>query len=173
MLFLLFQSYIVETWKRLCQMNPAPQENGATTPVVGHDFDDFLTEMFGGSLTSPCASSGSSKFMEQLKAVDVGMRQPHDFDVWQYWVNRKNTHPELYAVAMVVLATPATQVTVERAFSALALVLTSHRSTIGEETLENILSIKLNKDLYEKLLPNLYNWKEAESLLGVPSASPK
>lgn len=50
---------------------------------------------------------------------------------------------------MVVLATPSNQVSVERSFSALALVLTSHRAGLGQDALEDILIIKLNRDIFE------------------------
>lgn len=75
-------------------------------------------------------------------------------------MTRKTSHPELSAVASVVLAVPATQSMVERAFSALGLVLSPHHSTLSEETLENILLIKLNKEVFEEISVTLYNWKE-------------
>lgn len=45
------------------------------------------------------------------------------------------------------MAIPPTQASVERTFSALALVLTSHRTNLGDEILENILLVRLNHDL--------------------------
>lgn len=124
-----------------------------------NDFDDIMTEMFGGSLTS----NDNFRFMKQLKALDAEERQNHNYDVWNHWIARKHTHPELYEVAMVVLATPSSQVSVERAFSALALILTDLRTGLSEETLSNILTIKLNRDLFKKILPGLYDWKSLDS----------
>lgn len=45
------------------------------------------------------------------------------------------------------MAIPPTQTAVERVFSALALVLTSHRTNLGDEILENILLVRLNHNL--------------------------
>ena len=97
--------------------------------------------------------------MQQLKAVEVDPRRGVKFDVWEFWMDRSGTHPELSAVASVVLATPSNQVAVERAFSALALILTNSRSTLGEDTLQNLLLIKLNKDVFNKILTTMCNGK--------------
>lgn len=47
-----------------------------------------------------------------------------------------------------MLAVPATQVSVERAFSALATVLTKLRSKLTNRSLSNILITKLNFEFY-------------------------
>lgn len=133
-----------------------------STSDSNSNFDDIMTEIFGGSLTSNDSSS-TSRFMKQLKALDAEERQGHNYDVMNHWIARKHTHPELYEVAMVVLATPSSQASVERAFSALALILTDSRTGLGEETLSNILTIKLNRELFQKVLPGLYDWKALES----------
>ena len=50
----------------------------------------------------------------------------------------------------------------ERAFSALGLVLSDKRTRMNEDTLENILLIKLNKPLFEKILHDLYEWNKED-----------
>lgn len=77
-------------------------------------------------------------------------------------MTRKHSHPELYEVATLLLSVPSNQVSVERSFSALGLVLTDKRTKMHDDTLENILIIKLNKQLFEKIVPNLYNWNEED-----------
>lgn len=64
-----------------------------------------------------------------------------------YWESKRDSHPELYKLASVMMAIPPTQTAVERVFSALALVLTSHRTNLGDEILENILLVRLNHNL--------------------------
>lgn len=170
-------------WERIQRLRPNILTENATAinmPLSSDsasepssDFDDVMTELFGGSL-SPNESSNTSRFMKQLKALDVEERHSHNYDVWNHWIARKLTHPELYEVAMVVLATPSSQASVERAFSALALILTDTRTGLGEKTLSNILTIKLNRELFQKVLPGLYDWKaleteETESLLDTSS----
>lgn len=122
------------------------------------DVDNYLCHLFGSSTTpnDPAANN----FQKQLKACETELHQTHTYNVWNHWVARKFSHPELYSVAMVILAIPSTQVTVERAFSALAIVLSDLRTGLGEDTLANILLIKLNADIAENVLPDLYSWND-------------
>lgn len=85
---------------------------------------------------------------------------PLTASVLEYWKEKSNTKPELYKLASVMMTIPPTQTSVERVFSALALVLTSHRTRLGDETLENILLVRLNHDLFVK--DNLNTEKEVE-----------
>lgn len=128
------------------------------------ELDAFLTQMFGGMLPESGSRriQTSDTFLRQLKALDLEPHQLYSFDVWKYWVSRKFSHPELYEVATLLLTVPSNQVSVERAFSALALVLSDKRTKIAEANLENILLVKLNKELFEKIVPNLYNWLDEE-----------
>lgn len=50
----------------------------------------------------------------------------------------------LYKLSRVLLAVPATQASVERAFSGLHFILNDYRTRLGDESLENILLIRLN-----------------------------
>lgn len=158
---MLFQSYIIETYNRISSYQNPSQSSTVTVPTATKTnedvFDLFITEMFGECSSSSSTGEGrDTAFLQQLKALEVEPRQNHSLDIWKYWTDRKTTHPELSAVASVVLATPSNQVSVERAFSALALILTDHRSTLGEDNLSNILLVKLNKDLYEDIMPTMY-----------------
>lgn len=147
-----FKSYVIETYNKIASYRKPAQTAALETSVSASakedDFDSFITTMFGECSTATNEPS-SSVFLQQLKALEVEPRQNYGYDVWEHWVNRRYTHPELYAVAIVVLATPSNQVSVERSFSALPLIMTDRRSRIGEENLGNILFVKLNKDLFD------------------------
>lgn len=153
--------------KAKVQPSPSPSTSvgSNTSNNSSNDFDIFLTELYGGSLpesdVEPVQTS-PTRFVRQLNALDLEAHQTSSFDVWQHWMSRKCTHPELYEVATILLAVPSNQVSVERAFSALGLVLSDKRTKMNDDTLENILLIKLNKTLLEKILPNLYKWNEEE-----------
>lgn len=64
--------------------------------------------------------------------------------IFQYWGKMKCVYPDLYTVAVNVIGVPTTQVTVERAFSALKFILSPQRTNLSEEMLEDILYIRLN-----------------------------
>lgn len=71
-------------------------------------------------------------------------RQSQNLDVLNYWELNKNVSNELYQVSSVVLGIPVTQVSVERNFSILRLVLTDKRMRLSKNSLESILMCRLN-----------------------------
>lgn len=153
----------MNTRKRISALNSSGATINTSEPSAPNDeFEDYITELFGGSLETD-NSARSSSFFQQLKTLDIEPRRPHNFNVYEYWMQRKSTHPDLHAVAMVLLAVPATQVSVERAFSALSLVLSDHRITLGEDILSDILIIKLNRVVYDAILPDLVQNDESDA----------
>ncbi|XP_038106601.1 LOW QUALITY PROTEIN: uncharacterized protein LOC6049790 [Culex quinquefasciatus] len=163
------QTYLVDTWRRICKLQPSTdgKETGQAAQKPDDSMledddvnDSYITEMLGGSLDPRAASNEDGQLMKHIKGLDAEPRQNCRYDVWQHWVQREQSHPELYAVAMVVLSTPASQASVERAFSALALVLTDRRGDLGSTALEDTLLIKLNKEIFERIFPTLYDWTE-------------
>ncbi|XP_065074186.1 uncharacterized protein LOC135698221 [Ochlerotatus camptorhynchus] len=150
------QAYIVETWNRIHDIRSLKSKTSCDPPSsisLEDENDIFITQLFGSSTVTIVAGEETG-FMQQLKAVEVEPRRSFNFDLsWRFWMDRKGTHPELSAVVSVVLATPSNQVSVERAVSALALILTNTRSTLGEDTLQNLLLVKLNKEVFDKILP--------------------
>ena len=62
----------------------------------------------------------------------------------KYWEDNKRAYPYLYELAKVVHCVPATQVTVERSFSALKLVLSDLICNISADSIEKIMFVKLN-----------------------------
>ncbi|XP_062559975.1 uncharacterized protein LOC134224580 [Armigeres subalbatus] len=155
------QGYIIETLNRIQELRKtdanAPQNMPASISM-DDEADEFITELFGTSTIESTGNDGG--FLQQLKAVEVEPRRSVSFDVWKFWVDRRPTHPQLSAVASVVLATPSNQVSVERGFSALGLILTNSRSTLGEDTLQNLMMVKLNRQLFSTVSPKLVNSTE-------------
>ena len=58
---------------------------------------------------------------------------------------KKFDYPDLYSIAVNVLPVPTTQVTVERAFSALKFILSPNRANLSEKMLADISYIRLNR----------------------------
>lgn len=90
--------------------------------------------------------SDEDNIREKLIEFD-GANESLKQSIWDIWEKRKNKDVELYRLATTVFTIPPTQTTVERAFSALALILTSHRTRLNDDTLQNILLIRLNQDI--------------------------
>lgn len=74
------------------------------------------------------------------------------FDILEYWKKRKFSNPRVYRLAMVVLAAPSTQVTVERLFSQVKFILTDSRMRLSSVSVKDIMVLKMNKDLLEKVV---------------------
>lgn len=77
-----------------------------------------------------------------------GTEEPPSTSVLEFWEKNKNVYNDLYKLASVIFSIPPTQSSVERAFSALALVLTSRRTKLNSKTLEEILLIRLNYNIF-------------------------
>ncbi|EDW18000.2 uncharacterized protein Dmoj_GI12344, isoform A [Drosophila mojavensis] len=73
-------------------------------------------------------------------------RLPLNADILQFFSDVKLKSPQLSDLAHVVLATPATQVSVERAFSALHYILSERQSSISSHNLNSLLFVKLNSE---------------------------
>ncbi|XP_058819847.1 uncharacterized protein LOC131682416 [Topomyia yanbarensis] len=154
------QNYIISIWNRIGNIVPSGSSKDTTTTepaatACNDDMDNFLTEMFGGTLTPSNSKSVETPVLQQIKVLEIEPRQPHNHDVWKHWVQRVGSHPELFAVAMVLLAIPSNQISVEKAFSTLAVVLSDLGDGITEQTLEDILIIKLNPSIFETVVPTL------------------
>ncbi|XP_062556057.1 uncharacterized protein LOC134220920 [Armigeres subalbatus] len=131
-----------------------------SSTFTADEMDDFITDMHGGTLMPTNSSKSLDNIRQQIKMLEIEPRQPHTYDVWNHWLARKASHPELFAVAMVVLSAPSDQASVERAFSALGLVLTSHRTGMTDAHLEDTLLVKLNQTIVDNIMPMLYPWKD-------------
>ncbi|XP_062533662.1 uncharacterized protein LOC134202652 [Armigeres subalbatus] len=161
------RKFIVATSERIKSFdNTQPQRanNADDKNTSTSNLDDFMTSLFGGSLPATSQSTIENIFEKQINALDLETHQNYKYNTWKHWLGRKETHPELSAVALAIMAVPATQVSVERAFSALALVLSPARTKLSAQNLESILLIKLNEGLLSTTIANLYDWKDFKGL---------
>jgi bifunctional polynucleotide phosphatase/kinase len=82
-----------------------------------------------------------------------------NFNVLNFWEEKKTTQPDLYSLAMTVFSVPMTQVTVERLFSALKLVLSDLRNSLKKDNVLNVLNVKMNYDIIvQQNKPNNLNY---------------
>lgn len=119
------------------------------------DMNSYLntcSTVYGGLTEYTDQPDKSEKdFITDLLTDFDGANESLKSSIWEIWEKLKTKHPELYQLATVVFSIPPTQTTVERSFSALALVLTSHRTRLNDLTLQHILLIRLNQDIYHDL----------------------
>lgn len=81
---------------------------------------------------------------DYIDNVVQGPRLPHSTSILEYWKGQKFEKLELYNLSQILMAVPATQVSVERLFSNLAFIYSPLRSKLSENILESILLIRTN-----------------------------
>lgn len=116
------------------------------------------------SLTSDSSFAQKLKQLEMREKIPIitpgtaspsNDKKPAKFDLIKYWEAQKYTNPDLYRVAMIVFTASATQVSVERSFSALKLILRDQRMNLNSESVENSLLLKLNPDLLPRIIATI------------------
>ena len=91
----------------------------------------------------------------KLRNVQYQQRVDADvpnFDIVQYWAQRRFEDPELWQLAKVVFGAASTQCSVERDFSQFNIIITKPRNRMKDENLENVLKIKANKGIFQRAL---------------------
>lgn len=151
-------------WKRICALQPKPQEaentNAPTGHVGGAEIDSNLMDAYLDSLESDShqqtmtTSSENIMFMLQQFNIEAEKkkREPAIRHPMDYWYENKHAMPELYELAKLVFAVCPTETSVERNFSGLSFVFNRYRGNLSDKTLELIMFVRLNKELFEKVV---------------------
>lgn len=87
---------------------------------------------------------------KKLRAIALEDAPPLSTDIIMWWESKKSVDPNLATLCQTVLATPCTQVSIERCFSGLGKVLTDDRTNLSPESLRMLLFIKLNCSLFKE-----------------------
>lgn len=103
----------------------------------------------------PSAADNNQPSTSKAQPAPAASESSTRFDILQYWKKRKFSSPRLYRLAMVVLAAPSTQVTVERLFSQLKYILTDRRMQLYGVSVHDIMILKMNPDLLIEVVETL------------------
>lgn len=149
--------FLSKLYKRINSIESESNETGEDCSENSRDTDE-LEEYLTGIYLNQAASehANNSATTSEQSTVDIneelrnfiGTNENIKTSVFDYWNKNMHTKPELYKLASVVHAVPPTQTTIERAFSAMALILTHLRTNLSDNNLENILMIRLNRELF-------------------------
>ena len=140
-------------------------DNGADEPfakflkVKGKESSNITSE---SSIKKKSKLCDLDKDMEQYDKMPVPRKGPNII-VW--WNEMSEQYPTLSIAALDVISAPVTEVTVERLFSHLKLILSRHRSRLTIELFEVIMFLRINKH-FEKKNPksDLNQNKNVESI---------
>lgn len=156
-------SFLSELDKKINDFEQAERTNNilnvSSCSSINQDFEQFLSTIYENEDDQNTIENQSneqpnqpvSKNIEIILNEFIGTKEPLKSSVFDYWEANKNMKPELYKLATVVLAVPPTQTSIERAFSAMALILNPLRTQLSDENLENSLLIRLNRILYDEM----------------------
>lgn len=68
--------------------------------------------------------------------------------VMQFWMKNREKYPLLSPLADILHAVPANQCCTERSFSGFSYIRSKHRMSMKPQNVSNVLTIRLNKDVY-------------------------
>lgn len=112
--------------------------------MYSHITEDEINNSDNESTAEECSS-----VVEDIKSKltkFIGVKEPISSSVFEYWQRQMHIQPDLYKLATIVHSVPPTQCTVERSFSAMALLLSPLRTNLLDLILENMLIVRLNRD---------------------------
>lgn len=111
-------------------------------------FEDYLRQQFVNNNTNRQQMSNEQSLGREINCKLVEFLQepilPFDSNIIQYWEKKKLSDPYLFHLARVVLATPATSVSVERLFSSLKFVLNNLRMRLQDYIIEDVMLVRNN-----------------------------
>lgn len=99
---------------------------------------------------SEAAINGDRKFLDKISKCCQQSRiyaSNEDFEIFQYLQAKYSRDPMMLETCLAVAAAPCTQVSVERAFSSLRILLSHLRYNLSSDSIENILMCRLNQNL--------------------------
>lgn len=111
--------------------------------IENDELSNYLNEREIIQLASS-AENDSEKRRAEIQNFNPERIKNHGINILMYWKIKSNEYPTLSKLARTIYAVPATQVSVERSFSALKFILSDERNRLSSHNLENILLVRLN-----------------------------
>jgi hAT family C-terminal dimerisation region len=102
------------------------------------------TVSLAGSQSSTSHRGASNGFQKELQEFDNMCVPKKRSDLITWWNEKAETLPILSGVALDTISIPVSEVSVERLFSHLKIILSKHRSKLTGPLLEDILFLRLN-----------------------------
>lgn len=150
------QRHLVAVWKRkrtIATRNLNANLNGLATGDIEIDRPLSKIEMLlrQREIENGECDPTDDDIRHELQKFGTIKRTSLQESAIDFWAKNKKTMKDLYEISTIINAVPATQVTVERAFSHLAFILSALRTRLHSDTLENIILIRLNKEIFDDI----------------------
>lgn len=128
-------------------------ETAQSTPTKTN-LSSAFAEKFGECSYTATANPAVPKLEKAIRNIQLQIRKdPMDdaFRILEYWRSQRSQYPELWSIAKIVFAAPASQCTVERDFSTYNELYKSSRTNLSEENLNSTLFVALNNNLIDRV----------------------
>lgn len=182
------KQYLLDLWERMQAVRgpdadalpPDPESDSEEAPLLLGDDEDEGSELFGRLLaqknrerlaaTGAAATAAGTRCRASKRSALLALLDEYDRtavplaaseNVFLYWQKKKLASPELYQLAMVVLTIPATQVSVERLFSALRFILRPQRFGLGAAHIDGVSFLNANADVVRVVVKELLRKKKS------------
>lgn len=133
--------YLKKILSRLQQLKTGQTEMNETPNNTLDELDEEFASSSSGGDTEESQLIASLASYENVQHVNFKTK------VMDFWKERKTEFPLIYTLACVIHAIPANQSLEERNFSAFSYIRNSRRASLKSENLQNILTLRLNKEL--------------------------
>ncbi|KAK3931912.1 Zinc finger BED domain-containing protein 4 [Frankliniella fusca] len=155
------KAYLCELWARVQKargvaVEPEPEETVDEPEELDSEdsslFEQLLASKNKGRFPDgEVAAANKNTIRALLDEYDRTTKPlPRKTDVLEYWEKRRRVSPELHELALIVLAIPATEVSVERLFSSLKFILRPQRFNLQGSNVDHILVLHANSELVKE-----------------------
>lgn len=130
-------------------------ENNAVDSFENFNVQDEMNKFWTVQM-SECDSTSNAHHLSDFEAIVDAFDAPHmtiKDSLMAYWYS-PNCESELRDVAMAIFSISPSETQCERDFSHLKRIFSDLRASLLSETLEDILTITLNKDIYLDVIGN-------------------
>lgn len=124
------------------QMDVEPVNEVSSNPL------DALLENLGKSSNNPLKTQSQTRKSSLDKDIEIYEKTsapPTRKCTIEWWTENLNVFPVLGPIALAILCAPITEVSVERLFSHLNLILTKNRSQMKDSLIDDIVFLRLNE----------------------------
>ncbi|XP_034237445.1 zinc finger BED domain-containing protein DAYSLEEPER-like [Thrips palmi] len=150
------KAFIRKLWKTVeKKRNPQLEiEEEAEPHEENNDSDDEIEAMLRAKDLERSATASVSRvnISTQLEVYyrETARVKDRKTSILNWWEKHRLAYPELYLIACVLHAIPATQVSVERLFSALRFIMHYLRSGLSSDMIEDLVLIHSNSNLMKE-----------------------
>ncbi|XP_060881953.1 uncharacterized protein LOC132953587 [Metopolophium dirhodum] len=150
-------NHLIKTWKCMIQIQDVCQTDDVNNSAIANVIDspdntaetiDDGFELFLSSQTSVASNRSETNILNDIstslhnfKNVE---RLHYKTNILAFWESQKHDKSDLYKLANIVLAVPATQVSVERSFSGIKFILSDLRTSLSANLLDAIMILRSN-----------------------------